>query len=98
MLLAVVEEEIANSAYLECVGLGQVAAGGCHQAMVCLLDLMWRVWRRIAAFAFAGWRSSVGMLAEVMLLISDLDKPRVLSGPIPRMIRTHEQVLPFIHG
>ena len=78
-------------------GVGQLTVGGRHQAVVCLLDLLRGTGRRIAAFTLAGWRHALGVLAELMALVADLDEPGVLGGPVPGMIWTHEQFSRF-HG
>ena len=90
-LQRVVEEQIADDGDAERVGFGQLAVCRRHQAVICLFDLLWRTGRRIAALAFSGRGHALGMLAELMAGIADLDEPSVLCGPIPRMMRTHEQ-------
>jgi hypothetical protein len=97
VLLGVVEEQVADRGDADGVGRGQLPLGGGHQAVVRLHDRVGRHRRWVTPLALAGRWDIVGVLAEAVAGAADLDEPGVLGGPVPRMMRTHEQFSRF-HG
>jgi hypothetical protein len=59
------------------------------------LDLLGRLRRRVSALALLRRGDILGVLAEAVAGIADLDEPGVLGGPVPRMMRTQEQFSRF---
>src|SRR5262249_21764408 len=84
-------EQVADLADAEGLRLWQFAAGGGHQAVVRLHDGIGRQRGWVALLPLAGRWLALGVLAELVAPVANLDEPGVLGGTVPRMIRTHEQ-------